>query len=263
MASVSGRVFVVTSGKGGVGKTTVTANLGAALAMRGKRVLLIDTDLGLRNLDIAMGMESGIVYDLVDVVEEVCDVKKAVLRHRSVDGLYLLPAAQTKDKSFVTAAQMRNLIRKVRCEYDFVLIDSPAGIEQGFENAVAGADGAIIVTVPELSCIRDADRVLGLLEREEMTDLRLVINRMRPSLVRRGLMPDVEDVMSYLSINLLGAVPEDEKIVIAANTIDLVAADAKSDAGRAFRNMAARLCGERVELINFKEKKSLWKRIMG
>lgn len=256
-----GQIFVVTSGKGGVGKTTVTANLGAALAMRGKRTLLIDTDIGLRNLDIAMGMENGIVYDLVDVVEEVCDVKKAVLRHRSIDNLYLLPAAQTKDKSFVTAAQMRNLTDKIRPEYDFILIDCPAGIEQGFENAVAGADGAIIVTVPELSGIRDADRILGLLEKEEMTDLRLIINRMRPSLIRKGLMPDIEDVMNYLSINLLGAVPEDERIVIAANTIDLVASDPKSEAGTAFRNMAARLCGEKAELMNFKEKKSLWKRL--
>lgn len=256
-----GQIFVVTSGKGGVGKTTATANLGAALALRGKRVLLIDTDVGLRNLDIALGMESGIVYDLVDVVEEVCSVKKAVLRHREIDSLYLLPAAQTKDKTFVTAAQMRNLADKIRPEYDFVLIDCPAGIEQGFESAVAGADGAIIVTVPELSGIRDADRVLGLLEKEEMTDFRLIINRLRPPLIRKGLMPDVEDVMSYLSVNLLGAVPEDEKIVIAANTIDLVVSDPKSRAGKAFRNMAARLCGERVELMSFKERGSLWKRL--
>lgn len=257
-----GQVYVITSGKGGVGKTTAAANLGAALAMRGRRVLLIDSDLGLRNLDIALGMESGIVYDLVDVVEENCDAKKAVLRHRSIDNLYLMPAAQTKDKTFVTAAQMRHLTKKLRPEYDFIFIDCPAGIEQGFENAIAGADGAIIVTIPELSGIRDADRVLALLEKEEMTDLRLIINRLRPSLVRRGLMPDVEDVMNYLSIDLLGAVPEDEKIVIAANTIDLVATDPGSDAGRAYRNMAARLCGEKVELINFKERKSLWQRLI-
>ena len=256
-----GKVYVVTSGKGGVGKTTTTANLGAALAMRGKRTLLIDTDTGLRNLDIALGLEGGIVYDLVDVVEEVCEPKKAILRHRDVDDLYLIPAAQTKDKSFVTAAQMRNLIEKIRPEYDFVLIDCPAGIEQGFESAVAGADGAIVVTIPELSGIRDADRVLGLLEKEEMPEQLLVINRMRPSLIRRGLMPDVEDVMNYLSINLLGAVPEDEKVVIAANTIELVITDPGSEAGRAFRNMAARLCGEKVELINFKEKKSFLQRI--
>ncbi|MGN1097262.1 MAG: septum site-determining protein MinD [Clostridia bacterium] len=256
-----GKVTVVTSGKGGVGKTTTTANLGAALAMRGKRVLLIDTDIGLRNLDIAMGMESGIVYDLVDVVNEVCDFKKAVLRHRDIEGLYLLPAAQTKDKSAVTRAQIKNLLRKLRPEYDFILIDCPAGIEQGFENAVAGADSAIVVTVPELSGIRDADRVIGLLEKQELTDMTLVINRMRPALIKKGLMPDVEDVLSYLSINLLGAVPEDEKIVIAANTIDLVAPDLKSEAGRAYRNMAARLCGEKVDLINFKEKKGFLRRL--
>ncbi len=258
-----GKIYVVTSGKGGVGKTTTTANLGAALALRGKRVLLIDTDIGLRNLDIAMGMESGIVYDLTDVVEEVCDFKKAVLRHREIDNLYLLPAAQTKDKTAVTAVQMRILAEKIRPEYDFILTDCPAGIEQGFANAVAAADGAIIVTVPELSGIRDADRVLALLEKEEITDLYLVINRLRPHLVRKGLMPDVEDVMSYLSINLLGAVPEDERIVIAANTISLAATDKKSRAGKAFRNMAARLSGEKVELIKFKEKPSLWKRLTG
>lgn len=257
-----GKVYVVTSGKGGVGKTTTTANLGAALALRGKRTLLIDTDTGLRNLDIALGLDGGIVYDLVDVVSGVCEPQRAILRHRSIDGLFLIPAAQTKDKSYVTATQMRCLTEELGQDYDFVLIDCPAGIEQGFESAVAGADGAVIVTVPELSGIRDADRVLGLLEREEITEQLLVINRLRPSLVSRGLMPDVEDVMDYLSVNLLGAVPEDEKIVIAANTIDLVATDTKSEAGRAFRNMAARLCGEKVDLISFKEKKGFFKKLM-
>ncbi len=253
--------FVVTSGKGGVGKTTVTANLGAALALRGKKVLLIDTDIGLRNLDIALGMENGIVYDLVDVVRESCEPKKAVLRHREIDGLYLLPAAQTKDKLAVTATQMRNLTEKLSPEYDFILIDCPAGIEQGFENAVAGADAAIVVTVPELSGIRDADRILGLLEKLELTDTRLVINRLRPSLVRKGLMPDIEDIMGFLSVDLLGAVPEDEEIVIAANTLRLAALNPASEAGKAFARMAARLCGEKAELMNFKEKNGIFKRL--
>lgn len=256
-----GQVFVVTSGKGGVGKTTSTANLGAALAIRGKRVLLIDTDMGLRNLDIALGMESGIVYDITDVAEGVCEAEKAVLRHREIENLYLLPAAQTKDKSFLTVAQMRFIGETVRDSYDFVLIDCPAGIEQGFENAIAAADGAIVVTNPELSAVRDADRVLGLLEQAELTDVRLIINRMRPSLIRKGLMPDVEDIMAYLSVDLLGAVPEDEAIVIAANTIDLVAQNPKSQAGKAYRNMAARLCGEKVELMKFKEKKGFFKKL--
>ena len=254
-------VIVVTSGKGGVGKTTTTANLGAALAMRGKRVLLIDGDIGLRNLDIALGMEGGIVYDLVDVVREECDYQKAILHHRSIDGLYLMPTSQTRDKTAVTKTQMKTLLRRLRPEFDFILIDCPAGIEQGFENAVAGADEAIIVTIPELSGIRDADRVIALLEKQELSGLKLIINRLRPGLIRKGLMPDVEDVMSYLSVDLLGAVPEDEKIIIAANTIELVASDHQSQAGRAYRNMAARLCGEKVDLINFKEKKNIFKRL--
>lgn len=244
-----------------MGKTTSTANLGAALAMRKKRVLLIDTDMGLRNLDIALGMESGIVYDITDVAEGVCSAEKAVLRHRRLENLFLLPAAQTKDKSFLTAAQMKYIGECVRDSYDFVLIDCPAGIEQGFENALAAADSAIVVTNPELSAVRDADRVLGILEETELTDVRLIINRMRPSLIKKGLMPDVEDVMAYLSVDLLGAVPEDEAVVVAANTIDLVAENLKSPAGKAYRNMAARLLGEKVPLIKFKEKKSFFKKL--
>ncbi len=256
-----GRIYVITSGKGGVGKTTSVANLGAALAMRGKRTLLIDTDVGLRNLDIALGMEGGIVYDITDVAQEACDVKKAVLRHRDIENLYLLPAAQTKDKSFITEAQMKYLGERVRNEYDFVLIDCPAGIEQGFNNAIAPADGAIVVTNPELGAVRDADRVLGLLERTDIKETKLIINRLRPGLVRKGMMPDVEDVMNFLNVNLLGAVPEDEKITVAANTAELVVTDSKSQGGRAYRNMAARLCGERVELMNFKERRGFLKRL--
>lgn len=254
-------VIVITSGKGGVGKTTTTANLGAALAMKGQRTLLIDGDTGLRNLDIAMGMEDGIVYDLVDVVREECDYKKALLHHRTLQGLSMLPTSQTRDKTAVTKTQMRTLLRRIKPDFDFILIDCPAGIEQGFDNAVAGADEAIIVTTPELSCIRDADRVAALLEKRELTRMRLIINRLRPKLIRKGLMPGVEDVLNYLSINLLGAVPEDEKIVVAANSIELVAADDKSRAGLAFRNMAARLLGEEVPLIDFKERKNIFQRL--
>ena len=252
-------VIVITSGKGGVGKTTATANLGAALAMRNKQVLLIDGDIGLRNLDIAMGMEGGIVYDLVDAVREECDFHKAILRHSSIDGLYLMPTSQTRDKAAVTKTQMKTLLQKLRPEFDFILIDCPAGIEQGFENAIAGADSAVIVTIPDLSCMRDADRVIALLEKQELTELKLIINRLRPGLIKKKLMPDVEDVLEYLSVDLLGAVPEDEKIIIAANSTTLVAADPQSQAGLAYRNMAARLCGEKVELIKFKEKKNIFK----
>lgn len=256
-----GKIIVVTGGKGGVGKTTATANLGAALALRGNKVLLIDGDTGLRNLDIALGMEGGIVYDLVDVVRGDCDFRKALLRHGGIEGLYLLPASQTGDKASVTVTQMRSLLRQVQPEFDFTLIDCPAGIERGFEAAVAGADEAIIVTSPEMSCLRDADRVVALLEKQELTELKLIINRIRPGLVKKGLMPDIEYVMDYLSVNLLGAVPEDEKVVVAANSTELVAADQSSQAGRAYRNMAARLCGETVELMELKEKRGLLQRL--
>ncbi len=256
-----GRVLVVTGGKGGVGKTAAAANLGAALALRGKKVLLIDGDIGLRNLDIVMGLDGEIVYDLVDVVREDCDVNKALLRHGTVDGLYLLPASQTGDKSSVTKTQMKALLNRLRPDFDFIFIDCPAGIEQGFDAAVAGADEALIVTVPEIGCIRDADRVAALLEKHEITEIRLIINRLRPELIKKKLMPDIEDVMEYLSIDLLGAVPEDEKIVVAANSRELVAADPSSQAGKAYGNMAARLCGEKVELMNFKEKKGFFRRL--
>lgn len=256
-----GKATVITSGKGGAGKTATAANLGAALALRGKSVLLIDADTGLRNLDIALGLDGGIVYDLSDVVNGECDFKKAVLRHRSIDGLNLLPASQAGDKAAVTKTQMKNLLRGLRPEYDFIFIDCPAGIGQGFETACAGADSAIIVTTPEAGAVRNADRVIGLLEKQELTDMSLVINRMRPALIKKGLMPDTEDILNCLSVNLLGVVAEDEKIVIAANNFSLAAQDEKSDAGRAYRNMAARLCGEKVPLVNFKEKKSFFKKL--
>lgn len=254
-------IIVITSGKGGVGKTTATANLGAALAMRGQKTLLIDGDTGLRNLDIAVGMESGIVYDLVDVVREECDYQKALLNHKSIEGLSILPTSQTREKADITKTQMRTLLRRIRPDFDFILIDCPAGIGQGFENAVAGADEAIIITTPELSCIRDADRIVALLEKRELTKMRLIINRLRPNLIKKGLMPGVEDVLNYLSVNLLGAVPEDEKVVVAANSDELVVTDSQSRAGLAFRNMAARLMGEEVPLIDFKERKNIFQRL--
>ena len=242
------QVIVITSGKGGVGKTTTSANLGAALASLGKSVVLIDADIGLRNLDVVMGLENRIVYDLVDVVEGFCRLKQALIKDKRMESLYLLPAAQTKDKTAVTPDQMRGLCQELRGEFDFVLIDSPAGIEQGFRNAVAGADKAIIVTTPEVAAVRDADRIIGLLEAANMRSPHLIINRMRPSMVRRGDMMDIEDMLEILAVDLLGVVPEDEQIVISTNRGEPAVLSHSSKAGEAYRDITRRLQGEVVPI---------------
>jgi septum site-determining protein MinD len=241
-----GEVIVVTSGKGGVGKTTTVANVGTALAMRGKRVVLMDADIGLRNLDVVMGLENRIVYDLVDVVEGVCRLRQALVRDKRYEGLYLLPAAQTKDKTAVTPEQMQQLANEIKESFDFVLVDCPAGIEQGFRNAIAGADKAIVVTVPEVSAIRDADRIIGLLSSHGIIEPMLVVNRVRFDMVRRGDMLNIEDTTDILGIELTGVIPEDERIVISTNRGESVVTDPKSPAGRAYVDIAARLLGERV-----------------
>ena len=210
-------VIVITSGKGGVGKTTTTANIGTGLAKLGKKVVMIDTDIGLRNLDVVMGLENRIVYNLVDVVEGNCRLKQALIKDKRYSNLFLLPSAQTRDKSAVSPEQMRKLVDELRKDFDYILLDCPAGIEQGFKNAIAGADRAIIVTTPEVSAIRDADRIIGLLEAEELKKIELVINRIRMDMVKRGDMMSVEDVVDILAIDLIGVVPDDESIVIANN----------------------------------------------
>jgi septum site-determining protein MinD len=261
-----GEVIVITSGKGGVGKTTTSANLGSSLASLGKSVVLVDADIGLRNLDVVMGLENRIVYDLVDVVEGYCRLKQALIKDKRFDNLCLLPAAQTKDKTSVTPEQMRQLTRELRDEVDFVLVDSPAGIEQGFRNATAGADQAIIVATPEVASVRDADRIIGLLEAESMRPPRLVINRIRPAMVRRGDMMDIQDMIEILAIELLGVVPEDEAIVISTNRGEPAAIGGNSRAGQAYRNIARRLLGEDVPLMNLEEESGLlvrFKRLFG
>ena len=215
-----GEVIVITSGKGGVGKTTTTANLGSSLAVEGKKVCLIDTDIGLRNLDVVMGLENRIVYDIVDVVEEKCKLRQALIKDKRFKELYLLPAAQTRDKSAVNEEQMKKLTDKLKEEFDYILIDCPAGIEQGFKNAIAGADRAIVVTTAEISAIRDADRIIGLLESSEIKNPELVINRIRPNMVRKGEMMDVDDIVDLLSIDLIGVVPDDEYIITQTNKGD-------------------------------------------
>ena len=212
-----GEVIVITSGKGGVGKTTTTANLGAAIAETGKKVVLIDTDIGLRNLDVVMGLENRIVYDIVDVIEEKCKLRQALIKDKRFDELFLLPAAQTRDKSAINEEQMRELTKKLKEDFDYILIDCPAGIEQGFKNAIAGSDRAIVVTTAEISAIRDADRIIGLLESEEIKNPELIVNRLRPAMVKRGEMMDVDDIIDLLSIDLIGAIPDDEHIITGTN----------------------------------------------
>ncbi len=242
-------VIVITSGKGGVGKTTTTANVGTGLAKLDKKVVLIDTDIGLRNLDVVMGLENRIVYNLVDVVEGNCRIKQALIKDKRYPNLYLLPSAQTRDKTSVTPEQMKKLTDELREEFDYILLDCPAGIEQGFKNAVAGADRALVVTTPEVSAIRDADRIIGLLEANELKRTDLIVNRIRMDMVKRGDMMSIDDVVDILAVNLIGAVPDDEQIVISTNQGEpLVGSDAL--AGKAYMNICKRIMGEDIPLMN-------------
>ena len=243
-----GEVIVVTSGKGGVGKTTTTANLGSALALEGRKIVLVDTDIGLRNLDVVMGLENRIVYDIVDVVEEKCKLKQALIKDKRFEELFLLPAAQTRDKSAINEDQMIELTAKLKKEFDYVIIDCPAGIEQGFKNAIAGADRAIVVTTAEISAIRDADRIIGLVEASEIKNPELLINRLRPAMVRRGEMMDVDDIVDLLSIDLIGVVPDDEYIITHTNKGEPVISNKKSPSGRAYREIAKRILGEQIDI---------------
>ena len=237
-------VIVITSGKGGVGKTTTAANIGIGLAQLGKKVVMVDTDIGLRNLDVVLGLENRIVYNLVDIVEGNCRMKQALIRDKRYEQLYLLPSAQTRDKTSVTPEQMKKLCDELKQSFDFVLLDCPAGIEQGFANAVAGANKAIVVTTPEVSAIRDADRIIGLLEAQDLRDISLVINRIRPDMVKRGILPD------------------DEQVVIATNQGEAIAGSG-SKAGEAFTNISHRILGESVPYLDLDSKKGFFRRVFG
>ena len=258
-----GEVIVITSGKGGVGKTTTTANLGSALALKGKKVALVDTDIGLRNLDVVMGLENRIVYDIVDVVEEKCKLKQALIKDKRFNELYLLPAAQTRDKSAVNEEQMKELTDKLREEFDYILIDCPAGIEQGFKNAIAGADRAIVVTTAEISSIRDADRIIGLLEASEIKNPELVINRLRPNMVKKGEMMEVDDIVDLLSVDLIGVVPDDEYIITQTNKGEPVIKNKKAPSGKAYIEIARRILGENIDVTIPGKKQGLWEKIKG
>ena len=239
-----GEVIVITSGKGGVGKTTTTANLGSALALKGKKVVLVDTDIGLRNLDVVMGLENSIV----DVVEKKCKLRQALIKDKRFEQLFLLPAAQTRDKSAINEEQMKELTSKLKEEFDYIIIDCPAGIEQGFKNAIAGADRAIVVTNAEISSIRDADRIIGLLEASEIKNPELIINRLRPNMVRKGEMMDVNDIVDLLSINLIGVVPDDEFIITQTNKGEPAVINKKAPSGKAYVEIARRILGENVDV---------------
>lgn len=241
-------VIVVTSGKGGVGKTTTSANVGTGLAILGKRVVLIDTDIGLRNLDVVMGLENRIVYNLVDVVEGNCRMKQALIKDKRYPNLFLLPSAQTRDKTAVNPEQMKKLVDDLRDDFDYILLDCPAGIEQGFQNAIAGADRALVVTTPEVSAIRDADRIIGLLEAADMREIDLIVNRVRMDMVRRGDMMSIDDVIDILAVNIIGAIPDDEDIVISTNQGEPLVG-LNSAAGQAYMNICRRLSGESVPLM--------------
>lgn len=255
-----GEVIVITSGKGGVGKTTTTANVGMGLARLGKKAVMIDTDIGLRNLDVVMGLENRIVYNLVDVVEGNCRVDQALIKDKRYPELHLLPSAQTKDKTAVTPEQMKKLTEELREEFDYVLLDCPAGIEQGFKNAIAGADRALVVTTPEVSAIRDADRIIGLLEANEIKSTELIVNRLRMDMIRRGDMMSVEDVCDILAVPLIGAVPDDEQVVISANRGEpVVGTDCL--AGQAYANICRRIAGEQVEFLDLEVKQGVFGRL--
>jgi len=262
---LAGKTIVVTSGKGGVGKTTSTANIGTALAMHDKKVCLIDADIGLRNLDVVMGLENRIVYDIVDVVENNCRMEQAMIRDKRYDGLFLLPAAQTRDKTSVTPYQMKELIEKLKEDMDYVIVDSPAGIEQGFKNAISGADRAVIITTPEVSAVRDADRIIGLLEAEGIHKPEVVINRIRVDMVEKGDMMGIEDMIEILAIELLGIVPEDEGIVVSTNRGEPIALNDKSKAGQAYRNIARRIMGEDLPIMKLEKEGFLsrFKKLVG
>jgi len=258
---MSATVITVTSGKGGVGKTTATANISAALAAMGKKVVAIDADIGLRNLDVVMGLENRIVYNLVDVVEGTCRLRQAMIRDKRLADLHLIPAAQSRDKAALTPGDMIEVINQMRSDFDFILIDSPAGIEQGFKNAVAPADRVLIITTPEVSAVRDADRIIGLIEAEGKSISHLVVNRLRPDMVRRGDMLNTDDVIDVLAIELIGVVPDDEAIVISTNQGRPAVLENGSLAGQAFKNIAGRIDGQLIPFLDLNETDSFMGRL--
>ena len=258
---MSATVVTITSGKGGVGKTTTTANLAVALANTGQKVCCIDGDIGLRNLDVVLGLENRIVYDLVDVIEGRCRLRQAMIKDKRLEELYLIPAAQTRDKSAVSPSDMVKLCNELKEEVDWILIDSPAGIERGFRNTIAPADEVLVVTNPEVSAVRDADRIIGLIEAEEKGPAKLIINRVNQNLIKRGDMLSADDVVELLAIKLIGIIPDDDNVIISTNRGQPVAFESKSKAGIAFNNIASRLKGNEVPFLDLDAKDDLFSRL--
>ncbi|UCD98625.1 MAG: septum site-determining protein MinD [Chloroflexota bacterium] len=258
---MTNKVITITSGKGGVGKTTATANIATALAVDGAKVVCIDADIGLRNLDVVLGLENRIVYDLVDVIEGRCRLRQAMIRDKRLPNLFLIPAAQTRDKTAVSPSDMVRLIDELRSESDWILIDSPAGIERGFRNAIAPADLVVVITNPEISAVRDADRIIGLVEAEEKGPAKLVINRIKPAMVKREDMLSPDDVLELLAVELIGIVPDDENVILSTNRGIPIVLDGKSQAGQAFRNIALRIEGQNIPFINLEDTNGFFGRI--
>lgn len=256
-----GEAIVITSGKGGVGKTTSSANIGTALAMLGKKVCMMDTDIGLRNLDVVMGLENRIIFDVIDVATGSCRLEQALIKDKRFDHLYLLPAAQTKDKLALSVDAAKLIVGRLKSQFDYVIIDCPAGIEHGFRVAITGADQAVVVTTPEQAAVRDADRVIGLLEAERMPSPKLIINRIRPHMVKNGDMLDIDDIVNILSLDLLGVVPDDENVIRAANHGEPTVMTPDSKASLAYRNIARRILGDPVPLMNLEEEAGFLKRM--
>lgn len=246
-----GDVITIVSGKGGVGKTTIAANLGVSLALLGKKVVVIDTDLGLRNLDIALGMENRIVYDLVDVIEGVCKIRQALVKDKRYQDLYLMSSSQTRDKNTITPLEMKVLCKKLKEKYDYIIIDAPPGIEGGYKNAIAGANSVLVVTTPEIASIRDADKIIRDLEKkEEIEKIMVVINRVRPELIRRKILPEIDYIMNTLKSEIIGILSEDENIFVSMNCGDPIASKKGSKYEKIFHKMACRVEGEAIPLFN-------------
>ncbi|MEG0772349.1 septum site-determining protein MinD [Clostridium sp.] len=246
-----GEAIVITSGKGGVGKTTTTANIGTALAAMDKKVVVIDGDTGLRNLDVLMGLENRVVFTLLDVIEGRCRLKQALIKDKRFNNLFLLPTAQTRDKNDVEINEMLKIVNELKLEFDYVIIDCPAGIEQGFENAVVGADWAIIVVNPEITSVRDADRVIGKLDAKGLERHELVVNRINFEMTKNGDMLNIEDIKDCLAIKVIGVVPDDRKVTVSTNRGEPIVLDTTALAGQAFKNIAKRIVGEEVPFIDF------------
>jgi septum site-determining protein MinD len=264
------KVITVTSGKGGVGKSTTTANISTALAMRDKKVIAIDFDIGLRNLDMILGLENRIVYDVVDVMEERCNLAQAIIKDKRTNNLHFLPASQTKDKTVLDKEKVEKLINELKKDFDYVIIDSPAGIESGFEHSIYLADMALVVTTPEISSVRDADRVIGIIDAKSKkakegaeVEKRIIINRIKPELVEKGEMLSTEDVLHILALDLIGIVPDDEEIVRSTNIGEPIVLNEKSLVGEAFRRIARRIEGEDVEFLDLKSKKGIFSKLKG